>query len=684
MKTKLISIFLLGLAWWLTLQPTFAQTWQPAGNAPSNNWVAVASSADGLKLVGAIGYRGLYVSTNGGTTWKPTPVRAPQLWQSVASSTNGNRLAAIYYGGPVFISTNSGTTWTSNTAAPSCYAVASSGDGSKLAAIDSTRAVLFISTNFGLNWTQVTPPATPVTSVCIPTDGSRLLATVAFNSFIEGSILYSTNWGATWVSKANAYNWNSIAASSNGIQMVAVASHRAVGTAVSSGVIFTWTNSSLSTSGTSNNVPDTNWSSVVSSADGNTLVAAGSPGFVYCSTNAGTTWASNSTSNNRSLNVRCISADGRRVFATSGGSLYTSTNSGTAWEIKQVGAGWTSVVSSPDGTKLAASSGGKIYTSTDGGKIWAETGTPIKSWASVATSSDGIKLVAASIDSGLIHSSTDAGLTWATNNSPTGDWSRVISSADGARFAAVEHGNFQTRIYYSTNSGAAWFPLSFSNYWSFIAASPDGSKMAAIGGGLVYISANSGTNWANVTVPTSTLKSLALSADGSRLVAGGNLGVIYTSADSGLTWISNNVPKTNWTSVATSADGSKLVAVASGGLIYSSVDAGASWQSNSAPNAAWASVASSADGTKLITVASSGEAYAWQYAPTLQAASGGGNYVLAWPDSAFTNLLTLQSNTDLTTTNWTDVGSPIIDDGTNKSVTLPAPATNVFFRLKQP
>jgi hypothetical protein len=181
-----------------------------------------------------------------------------------------------------------------------------------------------------------------------------------------------------------------------------------------------------------------------------------------------------------------------------------------------------------------------------------------------------------------------------------------------------------------------------------------------------------------------TPTSFIISPDGNHIVAAGNLGIVYTSADGGVTWVSNNVPNTNWTAVATSADGSKLVAVASGGLIYSSVDAGASWQSNSAPNAAWTSVASSADGTKLITMASSGEAYAWQYAPTLQAASGGGNYVLAWPDSAFTNLLTLQSNTDLTTTNWTDVGSSVIDDGTNKSVTLPAPGTNVFFRLKQP
>ena len=48
-------------------------------------------------------------------------------------------------------------------------------------------------------------------------------------------------------------------------------------------------------------------------------------------------------------------------------------------------------------------------------------------------------------------------------------------------------------------------------------------------------------------------------------------GPVYTSADSGTTWISNNVQTRLWRSVASSADGTKLYAVeGTGGQIYTS------------------------------------------------------------------------------------------------------------------
>jgi hypothetical protein len=47
--------------------------------------------------------------------------------------------------------------------------------------------------------------------------------------------------------------------------------------------------------------------------------------------------------------------------------------------------------------------------------------------------------------------------------------------------------------------------------------------------------------------------------------------VIFTSSDSGTTWITNNVPTTDWTGLAMSADGSFLVASAIG---YGSTNSG--------------------------------------------------------------------------------------------------------------
>jgi acyl-CoA synthetase (AMP-forming)/AMP-acid ligase II len=72
-------------------------TWIPSG-APADNWYAIASSADGTKLVAVIFGGNIYTSENSGTTW--TPANAPIAnWASVASSGDGNtRLAAIYDG----------------------------------------------------------------------------------------------------------------------------------------------------------------------------------------------------------------------------------------------------------------------------------------------------------------------------------------------------------------------------------------------------------------------------------------------------------------------------------------------------------------------------------------------------------------------------------------------------------
>jgi hypothetical protein len=67
--------------------------------------------------------------------------------------------------------------------------------------------------------------------------------------------------------------------------------------------------------------------------------------------------------------------------------------------------------------------------------------------------------------------------------------------------------------------------------------------------------------------------SVASSADGTKLVAASSadptlsLGHIYLSSDSGASWTETGTPQ-NWKAVALSADGTKVVAVVEGGYIY--------------------------------------------------------------------------------------------------------------------
>ena len=94
---KPIQILLLTVAiltgWFIAVTPAFAQTWMHNG-APFGIWTAIASSADGSKLVAynfESGIGGIYISSNSGTTWTSnSAVVDNQQWlPSIASSADG-------------------------------------------------------------------------------------------------------------------------------------------------------------------------------------------------------------------------------------------------------------------------------------------------------------------------------------------------------------------------------------------------------------------------------------------------------------------------------------------------------------------------------------------------------------------------------------------------------------------
>jgi len=109
-------------------------------------------------------------------------------------------------------------------------------------------------------------------------------------------------------------------------------------------------------------------------------------------------------------------------------------------------------------------------------------------------------------------------------------------------------------------------------YWSSIASSADGTKLAAVGeeSGSIYTSTDSGVTWTEQTgAGERDWRSIASSADGTKLAAAVYDGPIYTSTDSGSTWTQQtDAGSRGWQSIASSADGTKLAAVVWGGSIY--------------------------------------------------------------------------------------------------------------------
>jgi len=184
-----------------------------------------------------------------------------------------------------------------------------------------------------------------------------------------------------------------------------------------------------------------------------------------------------------------------------------------------------------------------------------------------------------------------------------------------------------------------------------------------------------------------TWASVAMSADGSHLVAVVNGGLIYASTNSGNTWFATSAPSNNWSAIAISADGSQLVAAVNGGLLYTSSDSGASWSSASVPAAGWNAVATSADGADLVAVVNGGAIYTEQspakpqtiVVPPLAIEVAGTNVILSWPAGG---AYVLQQNSSLAGTGWQDLHpTATVTNGQNQ-VTLPISSKLSFYRLR--
>ena len=199
-----------------------------------------------------------------------------QQWYAVASSADGTKLAAGSRGngsgGLIYTSTNSGADW-QPAAAPTNYwrTIASSADGTRLIAAGDVFGV-YLSTDSGNSWTHAGLPPFPQWTVASPAAGTKLVAAdFADSNNISGHIFTSTDSGNTWVSNTLVSGF---------------------------------------------------FQSVAISADGSKIVAATRDPYVLVSTNFGGSWVTNNLPGGGSYFAGvALSADGGRVIT---GSLFLS------------------------------------------------------------------------------------------------------------------------------------------------------------------------------------------------------------------------------------------------------------------------------------------------------------------------------------------------------------------------
>ena len=398
------------------------------------------------------------------------------------------------------------------------------------------------------------------------------------------------------------------------------------------------------------------------------------------------------------------------LLAALGGFLMANRSIGQTWTWTQTSAptnDWTSIAMSANGKVLAvAGPQTSLFISTNSGVTFA-TNSQQFAVTSVSSSADGSRLF---VPGGLIilpgkyseyiaWISQDFGMSW-TEHSLTANGSYAAGSADGKVLMAS--GGLGSQSSFSTDSGNTWHSMA-SGSRCLIGAS--GSPWMRIDGGSYdssdgfWVSTNHGINWVSNALPDINVKTFAMSADGSRIVAASSYnsggvwsGSIYVSTNTAVSWTTTSAPSNSWWEVASSADGGTLAAIATsggrattGGSIYTSTDGGMTWVLNNASITNWTWVAISADGSKLAACVYNGGVWVAQLtsAPQMDIAPATGGLKLSWILPA-TNFV-LQSSCDLS--HWATLVSPApVLNLTNlqDEITLPLPGPNRFYRLKTP
>ena len=149
------------------------KTWKDTG-APSNYWYAVASSADGLRLIAA-GNGSVCTSTNRGQSWISNALPA-LTWQAAASSADGTKLFAAAYSGSFYASLDGGCSWRMlcvNTNA-NWNSISCSQDGSKIVAVSGNG--IYTSSDYGMTWFSNNAPALNWSTASCSADGNKMAA----------------------------------------------------------------------------------------------------------------------------------------------------------------------------------------------------------------------------------------------------------------------------------------------------------------------------------------------------------------------------------------------------------------------------------------------------------------------------------------------------------------------------
>lgn len=611
---------------------------------------------------------GLYYSTNGGQTWLPSN-QTTVVFNSVYMV--GTIAVAVGNTG-IYCSADSGQTWSPSNVTTVSFSSVYMVNANAIAVGSS----IYNNQPYYLALSPITNSSQDLFKIFQPYTGVAGTEASTTNYCVNG-----TN---TWNKPATLngiINWRSITASSNGKYLAACINNGLPGRIyTSSDYGATWD--------ATNDSPTAYWSSITSSSDGSKLAACctilnSSPvpfQNMYLSTDYGKNWTvssiyldigSSGTGYAVEQYLQSVTSDSTGTYLATcgaGGYIWRSSDSGSTWarHTGQTTDSWISITSSSNGQYLAAcasiniGAGDKcsIYTSYNFGNTGSWTQIPYNStvwspfvaswsgsvwgWKCITTSSSG-QYIAACISSEKystqptypygIWVSNNSGATWTQTNTNPYNWFCVKFSSSGQYLIATTNG--YNGIWLSRSYGAAgtWTQINtnLATTWSGIAMSSSGQYITAgafndsiytynisdigynftidLSGNFNAYTSNyitPGTNtWTQPELTSYNFTSITSSYNGQYLYACVYDGGIYSSNNYGVTWSITRAPTfIAWSSITCSANGQYLSAVfddTNPGGVYNSTNYGSTWtNSNGGGVLRWNSVASSSSGQYVI------------------------------------------------------------------------------------
>ena len=286
------------------------------------------------------------------------------------------------------------------------------------------------------NFTPVYNSNSPVLSWSSVKYTNSYIYAISSDASDRNSVYYSPDNGNSW------YQYGPVASIGNGggsdvslIGITASDDGTHVYIATTDGIFV---NNNYLFGGWNQYLPDTSFSSIAASNDGQIVIAGTNNGNIYYSENSGSSWNAQGVSSGAITSIDC-SSDCGYAYATGGdavykGGLYNSMSWNVQGSMPNTNSNY-SVAMSDDGNRVVVVGTGYIELSNNGGASWQTSYQPgYNNWSSVSVSPDGSRILA-TVQGSYPWSSADGGNTWFVESTLP-----VDSTVRGSSFDA--YGNY--------------------------------------------------------------------------------------------------------------------------------------------------------------------------------------------------------------------------------------------------